>query len=192
MFNELALLLVNGIIINNIVLVQCLGLYPLLNASNKIEVAIDISVATTIVLTIVSACSFIIYNYLLVPLQLIFFKTIVFFLFIAIVVHFFETLVKKNHLQFIKYFDGLSPLVITNSAILGVALLNINQQHEFLASVLFGFSAAVGFSLVLISFSAIRERLSVADVPKPFQGIPINMITLGLISMAFIGLSGLV
>ena len=192
MLNELALLLINIIIINNIVLVQFLGLYPILNASNKIQTAINISVATTIVLTAASVCNFVIYNFLLVPLELTFLKTIAFFLFIAMVVLLFEMLVKKNRLPFIESLVSLSPLIITNSAILGVALLNVNQQHKFLASIVFSFGAAVGFSLVLISFTVLRDRLSVEYMPKPFQGAPIEMITLGLVSMAFTGLSGLV
>ena len=192
MFSELAVLLVSAILINNFVLVQFLGLCPFMGVSNKLETAIGMSAATTFVLTLASVCSYITYNYLLVPLELTYLRTIAFILVIAVVVQFTEMVVTKTSPLLYKVLGIFLPLITTNCAVLGVALLNINQQHDFVESALYGFGAAAGFSLVLILFSAMRERLAVADVPQPFQGAAIGMVTAGLMSMAFMGFAGLV
>lgn len=192
MLSEFAVLLVGAILINNFVLVQFLGLCPFMGVSNKLETAIGMSAATTFVLTLASICSYLTYTYLLIPLDLAYLRTIAFILVIAVVVQFTEMVVHKTSPLLYKVLGIFLPLITTNCAVLGVALLNINKQHSFVESALYGFGAAVGFSLVLILFSAMRERLAVADVPQPFQGSAIGMITAGLMSLAFMGFAGLV
>ena len=150
------------------------------------------SAATTFVLTLASVCSYLTYTYILIPLDLAYLRTIAFILVIAVVVQFTEMVVHKTSPLLYKVLGIFLPLITTNCAVLGVALLNINQQHSFVESAVYGFGAAAGFSLVLVFFSAMRERLAVADVPEPFQGSAIGMITAGLMSLAFMGFAGLV
>lgn len=192
MLADYSLLLVGAILVNNFVLVQFLGLCPFMGVSNKLETAIGMSSATTFVLTLASIVSWITYEWLLLPLGLEYLKTIAFILVIAVVVQFTEMVVRKSSPLLYKVLGVFLPLITTNCAVLGVALLNINKQHGFLESALYGFGAALGFSLVLILFAAMRERLAVADVPSPFKGAAIGMITAGLMSLAFMGFAGLV
>ena len=192
MLAEYALLLVGTVLVNNFVLVQFLGLCPFMGVSNKLETAIGMSAATTFVLTLASACSYLTYTWLLVPLDLTYLRTISFILVIAVVVQSTEMVVRKSSPLLHRVLRVYLPLITTNCAVLGVALLNINKAHTFSQSLLYGFGAAVGFSLVLVLFSAMRERLAVADVPLPFQGAAIGMIAAGLASLAFMGFAGLV
>lgn len=192
MLADYSLLLISAILVNNFVLVQFLGLCPFMGVSNKLETAIGMSSATTFVLTLASICSWLTYEWLLLPLGLGYLKTISFILVIAVVVQFTEMVVRKTSPLLYKVLGVFLPLITTNCAVLGVALLNINKQHNFLQSALYGFGAAVGFSLVLVLFAAMRERLAVADVPAPFKGAAIGMVTAGLMSLAFMGFSGLV
>lgn len=189
---DYALLLVGAILVNNFVLVQFLGLCPFMGVSNKLETAIGMSSATTFVLTLASICSWLTYEWLLKPLGLEYLRTISFILVIAVVVQFTEMVVRKTSPLLYKVLGVFLPLITTNCAVLGVALLNINKEHSFLESALYGFGAALGFSLVLVLFAAMRERLAVADVPTPFKGAAIGMITAGLMSLAFMGFAGLV
>jgi electron transport complex protein RnfA len=192
MIADYAMLLVGAVLVNNFVLVQFLGLCPFMGVSNKLETATGMSAATTFVLTLASVCSYLTFNYILIPLGLEYLRTIAFILVIAVVVQFTEMVVRKTSPLLHKVLGVFLPLITTNCAVLGVALLNINKQHSFLESALYGFGAAVGFSLVLVLFAAMRERLTVADVPEPFQGASIGMITAGLMSLAFMGFAGLV
>jgi electron transport complex protein RnfA len=192
MIADYSVLLVGAILVNNFVLVQFLGLCPFMGVSNKLETAIGMSAATTFVLTLASICSYLTYEYLLAPLGLTYLRTISFILVIAVVVQFTEMVMRKSSPLLHKVLGVFLPLITTNCAVLGVALLNINKDHNFLQSALYGFGAAVGFSLVLVLFSAMRERLAVADVPEPFKGSAIGMITAGLMSLAFMGFAGLV
>lgn len=163
-----------------------------MGVSNKLETTLGMSMATTFVLTLASALSFIVYQGVLLPLELTFLRTISFILVIAVVVGFTEMLVKKTSPMLHQVLGIFLPLITTNCAVLGVALLNIKQQHSFVDSVVYGLGAALGFSLVMIVFAAMRERLAVADVPMPFQGAAIALITAGLASLAFMGFSGMV
>lgn len=163
-----------------------------MGVSNKLETAIGMSAATTFVLTLASICSYLTYEYLLAPLGLTYLRTISFILVIAVVVQFTEMVMRKSSPLLHKVLGVFLPLITTNCAVLGVALLNINKDHNFLQSALYGFGAAIGFSLVLVLFAAMRERLAVADVPEPFKGSAIGMITAGLMSLAFMGFAGLV
>ena len=192
MFGEFAALLIGAIFINNFVLVQFLGLCPFMGVSTKLETAIGMSAATTFVLTLASVCSYLTFTYLLEPLGLEYLRTIAFILVIAVVVQFTEMVVQKTSPLLYKVLGIFLPLITTNCAVLGVALLNLNKQHTFIESALYGFGAALGFSLVLVAFAAMRERLAVADVPSPFKGSAIGMITAGLMSLAFMGFAGLV
>jgi len=150
------------------------------------------SFATTFVLTLASACSYIVDTFLLTPLDLEYLRTLCFILVIAVVVQFTEMVIHKTSPVLYRLLGIFLPLITTNCAVLGVALLNTNQQHNFVESIVYGFGAAAGFSLVLILFSSMRERIHVADVPEPFKGPAIALITAGLMSLAFMGFTGLV
>ena len=188
---EYLLILVSTALINNFVLVKFLGLCPFMGVSRKLETAIGMSLATTFVLTLSSMSSYLVYEFLLVPLHLEYLKTIAFILVIAAVVQFTEMFVHKTSPVLYRVLGIFLPLITTNCAVLGVALLNIQQNSGFIESILYGFGAALGFSLVLVLFSAMRERIAGADVPQPFRGNAIALITAGLMSLAFMGFSGL-
>ena len=190
--SEFLMILISTVLVNNFVLVQFLGLCPFMGVSNKLETAMGMSLATTFVLTLSSVCSYLVYTYLLVPFELIYLQTVSFILVIAVVVQFTEMVVHKTSPMLYKLLGIFLPLITTNCAVLGVALLNIRKQNDFIESIGYGFGAAVGFSLALILFSAIRERIAVADVPVVFRGPAIGMITAGLMSLAFMGFAGLV
>lgn len=189
---EYLIILVSTILVNNFVLVKFLGLCPFMGVSRKLETALGMGFATTFVLTLSSVCSYLANRYLLIPLELEYLRTITFIVVIAFVVQFTEMVVHKTSPLLYQVLGIFLPLITTNCAVLGVALLNVQTQHGFLESALYGFGAAVGFSLVLTLFSTIRERLDAADVPLPFKGNSIALVTAGLMSMAFMGFSGLV
>jgi len=189
---EYALILVSTVLVNNFVLVKFLGLCPFMGVSRKLETATGMGLATTFVLTLSSICSYLVNEYLLVPLDLEYLRTIAFILVIAAVVQFTETVIHKTSPLLYQVLGIFLPLITTNCAVLGVALLNIQEQHSFMQSAVYGFGASVGFSMVLVLFAAVRERIAVADVPGPFQGNPIALITAGLMSLAFMGFAGLV
>ena len=189
---DFAIILISTILVNNFVLVQFLGLCPFMGVSNKLETAIGMGGATTFVLTLASICSYLVNTYLLQPFGLEYLRTIAFILVIAVVVQFTEMVVHKTSPTLYRLLGIFLPLITTNCAVLGVALLNINENHNFIESIIYGFGAAVGFSLVLILFASMRERIAAADVPVPFKGASIAMITAGLMSLAFMGFTGLV
>jgi len=186
------LLLVGTVLVNNFVLVKFLGLCPFMGVSSKIETAMGMAMATTFVLTLASMSSYLLNTYILQPLGIEFLRTISFILVIAVVVQFTEMVVNKTSPKLYRLLGIFLPLITTNCAVLGVALLNVNAEHNFLESVVYGFGAAVGFSVVLVLFASMRERLAVADVPESFKGSAIAMITAGLMSLAFMGFAGLV
>ncbi len=189
---EFALILVSTVLVNNFVLVKFLGLCPFMGVSKKLETAMGMALATTFVLTLSSVCSYLVNAYLLAPLGLEYLRTIAFILVIAVVVQFTEMVVHKTSPLLYKVLGIFLPLITTNCAVLGVALLNIQLEYGFIESAVYGFGASVGFSLVLILFAAMRERIIVADVPVAFRGPAIALITAGLMSMAFMGFAGLV
>jgi len=192
MLSDYSILLISAILVNNFVLVQFLGLCPFMGVSNKLESAMGMAMATTFVLTLASACSNLTYQFLLVPLGLGYLKTIAFILVIAVVVQFTEMVMRKTSPLLHRVLGVYLPLITTNCAVLGVALLNVSKDHSFLQALFYGFGAGAGFSLVLVLFAAMRERLTVADVPAPFKGAAVGMITAGLMSLAFMGFAGLV
>lgn len=187
-----ALIIVSTVLVNNFILVKFLGLCPFMGVSRKLETAIGMGLATTFVLTLSASLSYLAYEYLLVPFGIEYLKTVVFILVIAGVVQFTEMFIQKSSPVLYQVLGIFLPLITTNCAVLGVALLNVQEQHNFLESAVYGFGASLGFSLVLIIFAAMRERLEMADVPEPFQGAAIGMITAGLMSLAFLGFGSLV
>ncbi|WP_055731699.1 MULTISPECIES: electron transport complex subunit RsxA [Agarivorans] len=189
---EYFLLLISTVLVNNFVLVKFLGLCPFMGVSSKVETAIGMALATTFVLTLASMCSYLVEQYILVPLEIEYLRTMSFILVIAVVVQFTEMFVQKASPALHRVLGIYLPLITSNCAVLGVALLNVNEQHDLFQSIIYGFGAAAGFSLVLILFSAMRERLVVADIPVPFKGAAIAMITAGLMSLAFVGFTGLI
>lgn len=186
------LLFIGTVFINNFVLVKFLGLCPFMGVSKKLETAIGMGLATTFVLTLASICAWLVDNYILTPLGLSYLRILTFIFVIAVVVQFTEYAVRKTSPLLYRLLGIFLPLITTNCAVLGVALLNVNQSHTLAQSTVYGFSAAVGFSLVMILFAAIRERLAVADIPAPFKGPSIALITAGLMSLALMGFTGLV
>jgi len=189
---EYALILISTIWVNNFVLVKFLGLCPFMGVSRKLETAMGMALATTFVLTLSSILSYLVEEYILVPLDLQYLRTIMFILVIAVVVQFTEMVVHKTSPLLYNVLGIFLPLITTNCAVLGVALLNVQEKHGFLQSAFYGFGAAIGFSLVLILFAGMRERIAVADVPESFQGTAIALITAGIMSLAFMGFMGLV
>ena len=190
--SDIIILLISAILVNNFVLVQFLGLCPFMGSSNKIETAIGMSAATTFVLTLSSMVSYLVYQYLLVPLDIAWLRTIAFIVVIAALVNFTEMLMLKTSPLLHRILGIFLPLITTNCAVLGVALLNINAANTFIESAFYGFGAALGFSLVLVLFAALREKLVLPDIPAPFKGPAIAMITAGLMSLAFMGFTGMV
>ena len=184
------IILVSTILVNNFVLVKFLGLCPFMGVSRKLETAIGMGLATTFVLTLSSVSSYVVNQYLLVPLELEYLRTIVFIVVIAFVVQFTELVVHKTSPILYQALGIFLPLITTNCAVLGVALLNVHAQNSFLQSAFYGFGAAIGFSLVLVLFAALRERIELADIPLPFRGNAIALVTAGLMSMTFMGFTG--
>jgi len=185
------LILVSTVLANNFVLVRFLGLCPFMGVSNKLEGAIGMSVATLFVLTISSVSSYLLSAYVLRPLGLEYLSTLSFILVIAAVVQLTEMVMRKSSPLLYRILGIFLPLITTNCAVLGVALLNVQEQHNLLQSALYGFGAAAGFGLVLVTFSALRERIALADVPRHFRGAPIGLVTAGLMALAFMGFTGL-
>lgn len=186
------LIIVGTVWVNNFVLSQFLGLCPFMGVSRRLETAMGMGLATTFVLTLSSVTSYFINNFVLEPLELEYLRTISFILVIAAIVGFTEMAVRKNSPVLHNILGIYLPLITSNCAVLGVALLNVQESHNFVESALYGMGAALGFTLVLILFAGIRERTAVADVPRSFQGNALGLITAGLMALAFMGFSGLV
>ena len=189
---EYALILVGTVLVNNFVLVKFLGLCPYMGVSKKLETAIGMGMATTFVLTLSAICTWLVNEYLLAPLGIEYLRTIAFILVIASVVQFTETVMRKTSPVLYQVLGIFLPLITVNCAVLAVTLLNLQAGFDLMTATFNGFGAALGFSLVLVLFAALRERIAVADVPEPFQGSAIAMVTAGIMSLAFMGFAGLV
>ncbi len=189
---EYALILVGTVLVNNFVLVKFLGLCPFMGVSKKLETAIGMGMETTFVLTLSAICTWLVNEYLLAPLGIEYLRTIAFILVIASVVQFTETVMRKTSPVLYQVLGIFLPLITVNCAVLAVTLLNLQAGFDLMTATFNGFGAALGFSLVLVLFAALRERIAVADVPEPFQGSAIAMVTAGIMSLAFMGFAGLV
>ena len=189
---KLLLIVFTMVFTENYVLVQFVAICPFLGVSQKFDSCVGMSGAVIFVMTLASAATYLIYTYVMVPLGLAYLSTIIFILVIAALVQFVEMFLKKSVPSLYSALGIYLPLITTNCAVLGVALLSINERHNFIQSIIYGFGAACGFSLVLILFAAMRERLVAADVPAPFRGVSIAMVTAGLMSLAFMGFTGLI
>jgi electron transport complex protein RnfA len=185
------LILISTVLVNNFVLVRFLGLCPFMGVSRNLEAAFGMSVATAFVLTLSSAVSYLMHQYLLLPLDLEYLRTISFILVIAACVQFTEIMVRRQSPLLHQVLGIYIPLIATNCAVLGVALLNVQQAKSFIESVVYGLGASMGFALVLVMFAAIRGRLYAADIPRPFRGSAIAFVTAGIMSLAFLGFSGM-
>lgn len=191
-FQHYVMILVGTVLVNNIVLVKILGLCPFMGVSKKLEASIGMAWATTFVLTLAAMASYGIDTYLLRPNGLEYLRTLSFIVVIAGVVQFTEMLVEKTSPVLYQMLGIYLPLITTNCAVLGIPLLNVQSNQGFMGALLFGLGGAIGFSMVLILFASMRERMEAADVPAPFKGSAIAMVTAGLMSLAFMGFSGLI
>lgn len=185
------LLILGTALVNNVVLVKFLGLCPLMGVSNKLDSAIGMGLATTFVLTLAAIASWTLEHFILEPLDIGFLRIMTFILVIAGVVQFTEILIKRFSPALHQVLGIFLPLITTNCAVLGVALLNVQEQHSFIESLLYGFGSALGFTLVIVVFAGLRQRLAVAQVPDAFKGAPIAFVVAGLLSLSFMGFSGL-
>ena len=185
------LIIISMVFVNNIVLVRILGLCPFMGVSKRLEASIGMAAATAFVLTLGSGASFLVDTYLLGP-DLIYLRTLSFIVVIAAIVQFTEMFLHKVFPLLYQVLGIYLPLITTNCAVLGIPLLIVQEPHDLLEALLIGFGGAVGFSMVLIIFAGMRERLESADVPQAFRGTAIAMVTAGLMSIAFMGFSGLV
>ena len=191
MIQHYFLIIISTVLVNNIVLVKILGLCPFMGVSKKLETSISMSAATAFVLTIGSMTSWAINHYLLEPNDLVYLRTLSFIVVIAGVVQFTEMLMEKNFPLLYQLLGIFLPLITTNCAVLGIPLLNAQSSHTLLESALFGFGGCIGFSLVLILFASLRERLEGAEIPAPFKGTAIALVTASIMSLAFMGFAGL-
>jgi len=191
MIQNYLLIIISTVLVNNIVLVKILGLCPFMGVSKKLETSVSMSAATAFVLTIGSMTSWAINHYLLEPNDLVYLRTLSFILVIAGVVQFTEMLMEKNFPLLYQLLGIFLPLITTNCAVLGIPLLNAQSSHTLIESALFGFGGAIGFSIVLILFASIRERLEGAEIPLPFKGTAIALVTASIMSLAFMGFAGL-
>ena len=184
-------ILIGAVLVNNVVLVRILGLCPFTGVSRKLSTAYGMGAATTFVLTMGTGASYIIDHYLLMPFGLEYLRTISFIVTIAALVQLTELVIQKTSPMLHQVLGIYLPLITTNCAVLGVPLINVSQNNGFIASLVFGAGSSIGFSLALILFAGIRERVDGADVPLYFRGVAIAMVTAGLMSLAFMGFAGL-
>jgi electron transport complex protein RnfA len=189
---EYFLIIVGAVLVNNFVLRRFLGICPFLGVSKKIDTAIGMGMAVIFVMTLASVITWIIYTYVLDTWNLEYLQTIVFILVIATLVQFVEMVIQKSSPVLYQALGIYLPLITTNCAVLGVAILNIQLRYSFLQATIFGFGSSIGFTLALVLYAGIRERLEMANIPKSLRGVPIALITAGLLSLAFMGFSGLV
>jgi electron transport complex protein RnfA len=188
---EYLLILLSAVFVNNIVMVKILGLCPFMGVSKKLEAAIGMGAATTFVLTLASGSSYLINHYLLGP-ELSYLTTLSFIVVIAGIVQFTEVVVQKTSPVLYQVLGIYLPLITTNCAVLGIPLLNVQAKHNFMESIFFGMGGALGFTMVMVLFAGMRERMEGADVPAIFKGSAIAMVTAGLMSLSFMGFSGLI
>lgn len=189
---EYILLFIGAVFVNNIILARFLGNCPFLGVSKKIETSIGMGIAVTFVITLASIMSYLSFEFLLKPLHLEYLYNIVFILVIASLVQFVEMIIQKTSPALYQALGVYLPLITTNCAVLGVAVINMKEEYNLLKAVVNGFGTAVGFLVAIVLLAGIREKMEYNDVPKPFQGYPIVLITAGLMAIAFFGFTGLI
>ena len=188
---EILILMFSAIFIENFIFAKFYGCCPFLGVSEKPSTALGMGMAVTFVMTIASAVTWAVYNLILLPLELTYLRTIAFILVIAGLVQFIEMFLRRFIPSLYSSLGIFLPLITTNCAVLGAAIVNIENGYNFIQSVAFGFSAAIGFTMAIVVFAGVRVRLAFAEPPKAFKGMPIALITAGLIAMAFMGFSGM-
>lgn len=188
---DLLIILIGSSLVSNVVLSQFLGLCPFLGVSKKVETAAGMGTAVIFVITLASAVAGVIYRYVLTPLNITYLQTIVFILVIAALVQFVEMVLKKYMPSLYNALGVYLPLITTNCAVLGVALTNVQKNYGILTGVVNGFATSVGFTISIVILAGIREKMAYNDVPESFRGMPIVLITAGLMAIAFCGFSGL-
>lgn len=184
-------IIISSIFINNIIFAKFLGCCPFMGVSKKIDASLGMGMAVTFVITIASGITWLVYWYILEPMGLGYLQTIAFILIIASLVQFVEMAIQKTSPSLYKALGVFLPLITTNCAVLGVAIINIQDKYNFIETLINGFSVAVGFSLALVLLAGVRERIEYSAIPKAFQGIPIAFLTAGILAMAFMGFSGM-
>ncbi|MGL5256143.1 MAG: electron transport complex subunit RsxA [Proteocatella sp.] len=189
---SILIILLSSVLVNNFVMSKFLGCCPFLGVSKKVETALGMGMAVTFVMTVASLFTYLAQKLILVPLGIEYLQTIAFILVIASLVQFVEMVIQKTSPTLYQALGVFLPLITTNCAVLGVAILNIQNEYNLIETLFNGFGGAVGFTLSIVLFAGIRERLEMSDIPKSFQGFPIALITAGLMSIAFLGFSGLV
>ena len=189
---SLLLIAIGSALVNNVVLSQFLGLCPFLGVSKKVETAAGMGAAVLFVITIASAVTILIYTFLLVPTDLTYLNTIVFILVIAALVQFVEMVLKKSMPALYESLGVFLPLITTNCAVLGTALTNVQNDYSFIASVVNGIGISLGFLIAIVILAGIREKMEYNNIPESFKGMPITLLTAGLMAIAFFGFSGLI
>ncbi|MEF9989021.1 MAG: electron transport complex subunit RsxA [Christensenellaceae bacterium] len=192
MFLRILTILLSSILVNNYVLSKFLGICPFLGVSKKVETAVGMGMAVTFVMAMASLITYLVQYYILEPLGVGYMQTIAFILVIAALVQLVEMILQKTSPGLYQSLGVYLPLITTNCAVLGVALINITEKYTLVESLVNGVGAAIGFTLAIVLFAGIREKLELSPIPKPFQGFPIALITASLMSIAFMGFSGLI
>jgi len=187
---EYVILIISAILVKNIVLAEYLGNCPFMGVSKKMDTAIGMGMAVIFVLTLAGVITWLVQRYALEPLKLGYLQTIVFILVIAALVQLVEMFLKKSVPPLYQALGIFLPLITTNCAVLGVAIMNIRKEHDFISTLIFSFASAVGFTLALLLFSGLRERFEISHIPRPLQGTAIALVTAGLMALAFFGFSG--
>jgi electron transport complex protein RnfA len=189
---DFLLLMVSAILVNNILLLRFLGNCPFLGVSRRMDTATGMGLAVIFVLTLAGMITWLVYHYLLVPLSIEYLRTIAFILVIATLVQFVEMVIQKTAPPLYEALGIYLPLITTNCAVLGVAIINIDERYDLITAIFFSFASACGFALALVLMAGLRERFALVAIPKPFEGTAIGLVTAGLIALAFSGFAGLV
>jgi Na+-translocating ferredoxin:NAD+ oxidoreductase subunit A len=189
---EYILLIISAMLVNNVVLAQYLGVCPFLGVSNKVSTALGMSGAVVFVIVLATMATYLVYTYVLVPLGIAFMQTITFILVIAFLVQMVEIILKKISRPLYQALGIFLPLITTNCAVLGVALLVIKKDYDLLTGVIYGGATALGFGLALVIMAGIREQMELADIPEGMKGVPVSLVTAGILALAFMGFAGLV
>jgi len=191
MLSSILAISLGAILTNNFIFSQFLGCCPFLGCSNKVDTATGMGIAVVFVMGLASAICWVIYTYILVPLELAFLNTLAFILVIAALVQFVEMFLKKSVPSLYSALGIYLPLITTNCAVLGVVLLNVQNDYNFIESVVYGITGGLGFLLAIVLFASVRERIAFSDYPECFEGFPICLVSAGLVALAFMGFSGM-